>query len=106
MTPYMIPITQGETFFQEIIVEDDDGVAVDVSTATKSIKCSNGLDADDFTLADGSETGSIEIRSDHVKTTNWILGVFTATVWLDWGASADIEKEPIFPMTIPVKAAE
>lgn len=103
--PYIRSIVQGETFFEEIIIKDSDGDPIDLSSVTKSIQCSGDLDEADFSLSDGSDTGSIEIRADRTNTENWDVGVFSVRIWLDWGASADIEHEIIHEIQLHIEAA-
>lgn len=103
--PYVIEIVQGETLFRELRVQDTDGVSVDLSSATKSVTMEAGISAGDFTIVDGTATGYLELRADDTETLSWALGFRKGRVWLDWGVSADVEKEILIEFKVKVRAA-
>jgi len=105
LSTYVIELVQGATLFREIAVLDSDRVEVDVSAATKSVQIGTGIVEGNFTVVQGSENHLIEIRADGTNTALWPVGSYALRVWLDWGASADIEDEVIFSATIVVRVA-
>lgn len=104
LQPYVIEIYQGATLFREIAVLNSDRTALDVSSTTKSVTMSDGIDDVDVTVSQGDANNLIEIRADGIDTATWPPGTYTLLVWLDWGA-VDIEDEVIFAAKVVVRSA-
>ena len=102
--PYLIEITQGETLAQEFRLVDDDADALDVTTATKTVR-SVLLPGADFTFSSPAETGIFVIKATGAKTALWPPGIHLAQVWFDWGALADLRYERLFDLKFSVLKA-
>ncbi|MFN7185421.1 MAG: hypothetical protein ACK5VE_03505 [Alphaproteobacteria bacterium] len=102
--PYLIEITQGETLFQEFRLVDDDGDAIAVTEAAKSVK-SALLPANDFVFANTAEVGTFTIKVLAADTELWPPGVHLSEVWFDWGALLDLRYERIFDVRFSVRKA-
>lgn len=105
VSSYVIEVVQGETFFVLLRVLDSDRVAVDLSSATKSVTVADGITDADITVSAGDNTGELEVRAPGTETVDWPEGTYRAYVWLDWGGAADIEDEIIADFQIVVRPA-
>ncbi len=68
-------------------------------------RVSDGITDTDISVAYGVENHIIEIRSAGTLTSLWPVGTYTARIWGDWGASADIEDEVFLTIALTVRAA-